>query len=84
MHIMKKNTITQIENAYNLVTDGNLSITIDGVTRTAVPEIYLLNTYYYFSDLSKNNSFKLVKDTMKNNNTAIMNGYQVFLVKYKW
>ena len=46
----QENTITQIENGYNLVTEGNLSITIDGVTRTAVPEIYLLNTYYYFSN----------------------------------
>ena len=40
----------------------------------------LLNTYYYFSDLSKNNSFKLVKRYDENNNTAIMNGYQVHLL----
>lgn len=76
----EENTITQIENAYNLVTAGTFNITIDGVTRTAVPEIYLLNKYYYFSDLSKNNSFKLVKRYDKNNKTAIMNGYEVFLV----
>ena len=76
----QEDTITQIENAYNLVTAGNLTITIDGVTRTAVPEIYLLNTYYYFSNLSKNNSFKLVKRYDESNNTAVMDGYQVFLV----
>lgn len=76
----EEDTIQQIENAYSLVTAGNLSITIDGVTKTAVPEIYLLNTYYYFSDLSKDNSFKLVKRYDENNTNAIMNGYQVFLV----
>ena len=79
MHI-EENTITQIENAYNLVINGNLSVTIDDVTRTAVPDIYLLNKYYYFNSLSKNNSFKLVKRYDENNTTAIMNGYQVFLV----
>ena len=76
----QENTITHIENAYNLVTAGTLSITIDGVTRTAVPEIYLLDTYYYFSDLSKDNSFKLVKRNDESNKTAIMDSYQVFLV----
>lgn len=76
----QEDTITQIENAYNLVTEGNLSITLDGVTRTAVAEIYLLNTYYYFSDLSKDNSFKLVKRYDETNDKAIMDGYQVFLV----
>jgi len=76
----QEDTITQIENAYSLVTAGTLDITIDSVTRTAVPNIYLLNTYYYFSDLSKNNSFKLVKRYDESNNTAIMNGYQVHLL----
>lgn len=76
----QEDTITQIENAYNLVTAGNLNITIDGVTRTAVAEVYLLNTYYYFSDLSKGNSIKLVKRYDESNTTAIKNDYQVFLV----
>jgi hypothetical protein len=76
----EENTIQQIENAYNLVTQGNLTVTVDSVQRTAVPEIYLLNTYYYFSDLSKDNSFKLVKRYDESNSTAILNNYQVFLV----
>lgn len=76
----EEDTITQIENAYDIVTNGNLTITVDDVERTAVAEIYLLNTYYYFSDLSKDNSFKLVKRYDENNDKAVMDGYQVFLV----
>lgn len=76
----EEDTITQIENAYDIVTNRDLTITVDDDERTAVAEIYLLNTYYYFSDLSKDNSFKLVKRYDENNDKAVMDGYQVFLV----
>lgn len=76
----EEDTITQIENSYELVTNRDLTITVDDDERTAVAEVYLLNTYYYFSDLSKNNSFKLVKRYDENNDKVIMDDYQVFLV----
>jgi len=76
----QENTVTQIENAYQLIVDGSINITIGGITRQAVPDIYLLNKYYYFNDLSKDNSFKLVKRNDENNDNAILDSYQIYLV----
>lgn len=76
----QEEVINNIENAYELIVNGNIYITIDGVTRQAIPHIYYLNTYYYFNDLSKNNSFKLVKRYDENNNKALLDGMEVFFI----
>ena len=76
----QENTITQIENAYNLIVSGSINITLGGVTKPAVPDVYLFNKFYYFNNLSKNNSFKLVKRFDETNNKAIVDDNDVFLV----
>ena len=74
------NIIGEINKIYNLVVNGNLVLTIDNIKKIAVPEIYLYNKYYYFSDLSKNNAFKLVKRNNITYNKSILNGDQVYLI----
>lgn len=56
-----------------------LNITINGITRTALLNIYFLNEYYHFPELHYNNSFKLVLKDDETNNGPLLSGQQVFL-----
>jgi hypothetical protein len=76
----QESTITEIEKVKTLVNDGLLTVTVNSITRTAVSNIYFLNKYYYFNDLSKENAFKLVKRYDESNTTALRDDMQVFLV----
>lgn len=79
-NFQKEIAITDLKSIYNITTAETLIISIDGITVTDISNIYFLNTYYYFSDISMNNAFKLVKRYDISNTGSVKTGMQVFLV----
>ena len=71
--------IAEINKIYNLVVSGQVILNLNEEYITAIPNIYLLNHYYYFNKLSPANAFKLVKRNDEDNNKGIRNGYEVYL-----
>lgn len=70
----------ELKKIQTLVEAEELYITINGQTYPATSNIYLYNTYYYFSSVIRKNAFKLVKRGNETHGGAIISGHQVYLV----
>ena len=72
--------IGEINNIKNYVENGQVIVNINGEDIVAIPNIYLLNSYYYFNKLSPTNAFKLVKRNDESNVKGVRDGYEVYLM----
>jgi hypothetical protein len=72
-------TYEQLRKINLIISNDLLFITYNGITHQAYKNIYLYNEYYFFPQLSRSNSFTLVKRSNELITTSILNGHQVYL-----